>query len=168
VRCDSKFQQNPLGGVAVEDSFFQQTHLGSDLAEASMRYQVVDDVFILVHNSQNPSDSEWDAYLQKLERKSEDLDLVRTLVYTVKGGPNSVQRRKLNEILGGQSTRVSVVTPQTTVRLIVAALSWFNNDIKAFSPENLDSALGYLDLRNHLKTRTLQVLGNLKKQLDLK
>ncbi|APR74826.1 Hypothetical protein A7982_00172 [Minicystis rosea] len=53
----------------------------------------------------------------------------------------------MNDYLNGRQSRAAVVTANPFVRGVITALSWFNADMKGFTPEDVDSALRHLQVR---------------------
>jgi hypothetical protein len=101
-------------------------------------------VFLVVHAKDNPNDEEWEAYVAF--SKANLGNFTSTLIITEGGGPNTVQRGTLNDMLEANNFKgkISVVTLNRLVRGIVTALSWFNPNIKAFSTLQIPAALEYL------------------------
>ena len=104
-------------------------------------------LMILVHTSRPPNDAEWGAYYAEVLKQ--DPKRLKSLAFTDGGAPNGAQRKQINDYLGGQSTLGCVVTSSAMVRGVVRSLSWFNAQIKAFSPHEVDAALAYLGVRPH-------------------
>jgi len=99
-------------------------------------------LMLLVHTSRPPNDAEWGAYYAELVKQ--DPRRLKSLAFTDGGAPNGAQRKQVNDFLAGQSSRACVVTASAMVRGVVSALSWFNAQMKAFSPQDVDAALRYL------------------------
>ncbi len=106
--------------------------------------KVVDRLFIVVYGARNPSDDEWQDYLDLVE--AQGIDRTMQLIFSDGGEPTSTQRRLLNELLGGRPVPVAVVSASARVRGTVTALSWFNRRIRAFPPSGLRDALEYLEI----------------------
>ena len=111
---------------------------------ANMKHSVLDDLFILVHTEDPPSEKEWDAYLADLGRLAGGIQKLTTLVFTKGGGPNVAQRAQLNKVLSGRPTRAAVISDARMPRVIVTALSWFNPEIRWFAEHRGIDALGYI------------------------
>jgi hypothetical protein len=101
--------------------------------------------------------------------KKADLTKFRGLSFSDGGAPNSTQRRLMNDTLGGKSPLSAVVTNSAMARGVVTAMGWFNPNIKAFSPTELDEALRFLNVNKSefelikLEIRNLVIkLGNQK------
>lgn len=121
----------------------------------NMVHEVVGDLFVVIHRAGPPSDAEWDAYIAPW--REHDMALMRTLVFTDGGAPNTLQRKKANEILAGRQSLTAVISSSPLVRGIVTSLSWFNAKIKAFAPEHADEGFRHLgacttEERTHLWT----------------
>ena len=105
--------------------------------------QVVDRLFLVVYAA-NPTDEEWAEYLDLVQRHG----IERTL-HSLSPTAVSPRRRSaasLNELLGGRTVPVAVVSGSVRVRRTITALSWFIRRIKAFPPSGLRDALAYLDI----------------------
>jgi hypothetical protein len=103
-------------------------------------------LIIVVHPRTAPSDQEWDAYLTEYVKY--DPEKLLTLVFTDGGAPSAGQRKAVNDMLQGRTTRAAVVTKSPLVRGVVSALGWFNPKIKSFPPSNIDGAMRYLGLQS--------------------
>ena len=110
----------------------------------NLAIRVIDRLFIVVYGAHDPSDEEWDAYLALAKRHG--IEQTVQLICTDGGAPTSAQRLQLNEILGGRTVPVAVVSRSPRVRATVTALSWFNRAIKAFPEKGLRDALEYLEI----------------------
>ncbi len=101
-------------------------------------------VLLVVHTKDNPTDEEWNEYID-YGRKNMGR-FTSSLVISEGGGPTTVQRGQMNDLLeaNGFKGKVAVVTLNRLVRGIVTALSWFNPNIKAFTTVQVQAALEYL------------------------
>ncbi len=106
--------------------------------------KIVGNVIISVYNEHSPTDEEHRELVAVL--KSLDHERMRSLVFTKGGAPSAAQRRELNDALGGKQFLTAVVSDARIVKGVVTAMSWFNSAIKAFSMQELDAALEYLDV----------------------
>jgi len=106
--------------------------------------KVIDRLFLVVYGTADPSDEEWDAYLGLV--KHHGIDRTMQLICTDGGEPSAPQRKVLNEVLGGRTVPVAVVSSSVRVRGTVTALSWFNRKIRAFPPTALREAIAYLEI----------------------
>jgi hypothetical protein len=125
----------------------------------TMVAKVIDRLFLVVYGTANPTDEEWDAYLELVKRHG--IDRTMQLIFTEGGEPSAPQRRKLNELLGGHPVPVAVVSGSVRVRGTVTALSWFNRKIRAFPPSAMHDAIAYLEIpasRQDLIEREMQKL----------
>jgi hypothetical protein len=110
----------------------------------TMAFRLIGDLFCVAHSAAPPSDAEWNLYVDALKRM--DPTRVRTLVFTLGGGPSADQRERVNSLLKGRATLVAVVTDSVWVRVIVRALSWKNPMIQAFSSSELDKVWRHLKM----------------------
>jgi hypothetical protein len=113
---------------------------------ANMVYEVIGDLYLVVHRARPPSDEEWMDYLRSW--KPHDMSRMRTLVFTDGGGPDAAQRKAANDALGGKASLTAVVSPSYVVRGVVTALSWFNPKIRAFGPDEAERAFAHVGMRS--------------------
>lgn len=127
-------------------------------ASSRFAWTVTDGNFIIgVHSTENPSNEEWEGYLAAGRAALAAEGSVRSLAYSLGGGPNSLQRSQTNELFKGSPQRVAVMLNSALTRGVVTALSWFNPEIRAFNLEQLDAACEYLGLSPE-KTREVEAL----------
>jgi hypothetical protein len=133
---------------------------------ASVAYARVGRVVIAVHPLKEPIDAEWAQYLDfLLDPGHRDTSV---FVYSVGGGPNSRQRRALAERTNGIVLPTAVVTPSPITRAIGVAVSWFNPNIRMFSPTELQDALGHLKLDPLASTPVLLAARELANALSIR
>jgi hypothetical protein len=136
---------------------------------ASMAYSFFPDaadggLMVLVHTDRAPSDAEWDAYCNELTRY--DVGHLKSLVLTEGGGPDASQRKRVNALLAGRESRGAVVSSNTLIRGIVIALSWFNSQIKSFTPNEIGAALAYLGVPFEPRAKVFAELTRLREGLE--
>lgn len=119
----------------------------------------------VVHTEISPSDEEWAEYLAAVRRNELNLGKIRTLVFTDGGGPNSTQRKAVNDFLKGRQTPVVLVSASPVIRGITTALNWFNPLVKSVSPEQMEEALKYLNIPPQHRLRALQEIKRLHAEL---
>lgn len=114
------------------------------------------EVSAYLHTADDPRQDEWEAALSQIatmkKRRGGDLSKMRVFAVTDGGAPNSLQRRQLFiDMFEGQakSAAVSHVLHNALKRGIVTAISWINPSFRAFTPNNLDQALSYMDVAGH-------------------
>ncbi|MCX4240264.1 SpoIIAA family protein [Paraliomyxa miuraensis] len=136
---------------------------------ASPRFacKVVDDVVIAVHTKENPTDEDWDRYGDVANGVMNVHGSVKMLVYSIGGGPNSLQRNKANEAFRDRPQQVAVMLNSAMTRGIVTALSWFNPAIKAFNLEQLEEACTYLGVPRGQLDPVREALEVLKTRLGI-
>lgn len=128
-----------------------------------MAYKVVDNVFIVVHSREAPSNEEWDEYLEYYVAHLDKCQ--RILVISDGGGPNAVQRKKTSEAIKNTKTMTAVCTDQMLVRGIVTALAWFNNKIEAFPKKNVAEALKFLGASEAAASRLMAEATRLRSSI---
>lgn len=107
-----------------------------------MKFAGIESFLVVVHDEMTPTDLEWSDYLDALHKAAPS----GVFVYSGGGGPNAVQRRKLQAVLkaiGG--TRVAVLTPGVVARTIVSALNLFSpQPMAVFAPDEVVEALEHI------------------------
>lgn len=103
-------------------------------------------LFLVVHTKDNPDEVEWEDYLRGIRSACGKVGAI--LIISDGGGPNTMQRGRMNDLLESLKFqgKVAVVTINRIVRGIVTAISWFNPTIKAFSTIQIPAALKYLEI----------------------
>jgi len=133
----------------------------------SMAHHYSNDVFVLVHGKENPTDQDWDLYLEDLRQQAARANCIRTLVFTEGGGPDGFQRNRLNQILEGRPTRAAVLSNSVLARAVVGILAVFNPQIRAFSPDDSGVALAYLQVPFGQYGEVLQTIAELKRSMGM-
>jgi len=110
----------------------------------NLGFKVIDRLLLVVFGVHDPTDDEWIAFLQGVERHGFNRTVV--LIVTYGGSPTRVQRRYLDELLAGRSIPVAVMSDRTAIQGVVTVLSWFNRKIRAFSSTGLLDAMAYLKI----------------------
>ncbi len=121
-------------------------------------------LMLLVHTNRPPSDAEWEPYYAELVKH--DPKKIRSLAFTDGGAPSAAQRAQVNDFLRGQASTAAVVTTSTMVRGVVTALSWFNAQMKAYAPRDVDAGLQHLGVRPDEVPLVRREIQLLRKKLD--
>lgn len=134
---------------------------------ASMKYLVVNSVALMVHTKDNPSDDEWSDFMTRLRQDRGKYGCA--LIFTDGGGPSTMQRGQMNDAFEemGFKGKVAVVTISRLARGIVTALSWFNPNVKAFTPLQINAALEYLEVPAKDQDKVRGELTRVRTQLGL-
>lgn len=119
---------------------------------------------LLAHTSRPPNDAEWGPYIDEL--RQHDPKELRSLAFTDGGAPSGAQRKQVNDFLNGQASRAAVVTASTMVRGVVTTLSWFNAQMHAYSPHDVDAALHHLGVRTDEVPLVRREIQLLRKKLE--
>ncbi len=102
--------------------------------------------FVAVHRASNPTDEEWDAYVEAIT--SVHAAPVRAVFVVSDGGaPSAAQRRRLVEATAvrGAHPRVSVISPSPVVRLVVGAFNLvYPQPVRYFAAYRIDAAMDHL------------------------
>lgn len=135
---------------------------------ASSRFActIIGDLVLGLHAKDNPSDEDWNEYVNATRSVLERHGSVKVLAYSMGGGPNSVQRTKANELFKDRPQLIAVMLNSALVRGIVTALSWFNPMIRAFNIDQLDEACRYLQLSSTASAEVHRMLTRLHAAMD--
>lgn len=120
---------------------------------------------VVLHTGSPPSEREWDDYMATIRTYDSVVPRVRTVVFTDGGGPNSSQRKKLNEFLGGRITPVFLVSSSSVVRGITTALSWFNPQTKTASPDDIEGVFRHLSIPEGDREQLWTLVAQLNEKL---
>lgn len=134
---------------------------------ATMRYLVVSSVAIMVHTKDNPSEEEWSDFMTRLRQDRGRYGCA--LIFTDGGGPSTMQRGQMNDAFEEIKFKgkVAVVTVSRLARGIVTALSWFNPNVKSFTPLQVNAALEYLEVLPGDQDKVRNELTKVRSQLGL-
>jgi hypothetical protein len=113
----------------------------------NVAFRVLQDVVIIVHGADPPSNEEWEAWLNYYVQEAAE-DRLPIYVVTEGGGPDVNQRDSLNRRFSKIKPRAAVVTSSRVARGIITALQWVGQiDLKGFAPEKRHEALVFLGVR---------------------
>lgn len=130
----------------------------------NMAFEVVSNLFVVVHTANPPSDEEWDRYVAAGVASSKDK---RFLVFTDGGAPTSAQRKRLYDALKGKSAITAVISGNAFVRTTVFALSVLNPQVKVFPPDAINDAYRYLHISEVEGRAVTRVIKKLQDELGL-
>jgi hypothetical protein len=113
----------------------------------SLAFRFVSDVLLVLReNAQTPRDQDWDDFLRVLVENRQNFHKLKILVRTEGGGPNALQRKRLQQALDGRPVRVAVVTNSVPVRFIVSSIALLNRAIRSFANHEIDAAYAHLSM----------------------
>jgi hypothetical protein len=127
----------------------------------TLAWRQVSNVLVTFETSINPSDPEWDTFLDAVETAFAKPRVDGLLVYTMGGGPSGSQRKRgaqMIERVDG-TPRIAVVDVSALNRGIIAAFNFIiRTPIKPFRPSALRDALDYLQIPAADRTETIDTL----------
>jgi len=111
-------------------------------------FEIVGDLRLAVmcQGTENPTDAEWDAYLDALGPLLALAAGYRVLVVTEGGRPSQSQHARLRERQAGAKPHVAVVTAVAGVRFVASVIALVNGNLRCFAPDQRDAALASLGL----------------------
>jgi hypothetical protein len=89
-------------------------------------------MLLVLQNELAPSNVEWRKFLNALLEARSEFEHLKILIVTDGGGPNAVQRKQLEETLGGRSVRVAVVSDSIKVRFVASMIALFHKEHRSF------------------------------------
>ena len=114
-----------------------------------MGFKLLGNLHLVVVGEKDPTAVDWKLYLDAIketERRGLEITSLRTLVFSDGAGPNAQQRKMLADHLNGRPSPLAIVTGVTIMRGVITALRWFNPEVRAFAPGDLQEALKFLDV----------------------
>lgn len=125
------------------------------------------DTYVYVSaKDRSPSNDDFSKYLEFLTHDLKHSVKPRCIVYERYEGITASQRQLLREVIGRYSPVIAVITASGTARVIVTALSWFHDQIRAFSPEDRLGAFRHVGISNATAAEAWSVIQSLERQLD--
>ncbi|MEZ4296946.1 MAG: hypothetical protein R3B70_18420 [Polyangiaceae bacterium] len=132
-------------------------------------FKILGNLHVVVAGPNPPTDAEWHTYVEAVkaeEQRGLDLTEMTTLVITEGGGPNAAQRKMVNDVLRGRTTKVATVSGSPFFRGIVTALTWFNPEMRVFSPDNVTDAFRFLGIPESQYDEIWEEIELLRLQLE--
>jgi hypothetical protein len=111
----------------------------------NVAFKLVDNVIVAAYGRNSPTDEEA-RQMAEFFRKIIDQPNLKSLSYTEGGAPTATQRKLMQEVMKDRELLAAVVTSSALVRGIVTAVSWFNRQMKAFSPLEERKAFEHLGI----------------------
>jgi hypothetical protein len=128
----------------------------------SMVTRRVDSLVVLIETSDNPTDEEWDEFLNILAGNQGNFSKIQVLVMTDGGGPDREQRKRLAKVLADEPIRVAVVSDSAKVRFIASSIFLLNRDHGCFANKEIDKAFDHLRLSPSLRRLALTTIAEMK------
>ena len=124
------------------------------------------DYVLIVQSADSASDEEW-AEIVAFQTVI-PADRARVLVWTDGGYPTARQRTVLNAALNGGQPRTVVLTASRLARSIGIAISWFNPQVRLYSPSEIESAIDHLGALGADRQLLKDTLADLRSELALR
>jgi hypothetical protein len=124
-----------------------------------LKWEIVDDVLVIIGASGTPSMEEWDGYVEALTVPSVRKQLSLTLgLFSV----NSAMRKRSVAVLKERQIPVATLTDSGMVRGLVTVVAWMGADIRGFAPSDLERAFDYLQVDVGKRSALTERLSALK------
>lgn len=120
-------------------------------------------LLVLVHTEKNPTNDEWQRFLDELRRVG--VKQARVLVRTEGAAPDTLQRQQFNDLLAGHPLPLAVLSDSRVVRGVGTALRWFNPAIRVLPSADLAGALAHVRVAPSEHDAVLRTLGELRAEL---
>jgi hypothetical protein len=109
----------------------------------SLRFDIIDQVMLIVHADVAPSDGDWARLL--VVRNANRAKLRSTLVIAPpRASINSAQRADVVKFMKETDTGVAVLTDSALIRGVAMAVGFLGVKVRAFAPNALTTALAFL------------------------
>jgi hypothetical protein len=111
----------------------------------TLRFAVVDDLFLIVHAPVDPDPREWSRLM--LESHASMHRVSRVLVSSADSKLTPKQRGELADYVKNHECKVAVLLDSAITRGMVTALGWVTGKYRAFPSDGIEGALSYLSSR---------------------
>ena len=130
----------------------------------SLRFDIVDQVMLIVHADVPPSDSDWTRL--QVVRDANRAKLRSTLVIAPpRASINAAQRADVVKFMKETDTSVAVLTDSALVRGLAMAVGFLGVKVRAFAPNALTAALNFLTVPESRHTIFIRRVDALRAQL---
>ncbi|HEY5955309.1 MAG TPA: hypothetical protein VIV60_02100 [Polyangiaceae bacterium] len=123
-------------------------------------------MLVIVHGISNPSQLEWGRLMNETAVRGRGTSL-RMLIISHGGGPDVDQRKQLTKLMEESPAPRAIMTNSAVVRSIMAAIAFFNPQMRAFGLRELNEACAYLGLSAEERLTAARLRGVLESKLDL-
>lgn len=121
---------------------------------------------VMVHGPGAPTNLEWQRFLRDAVDQRTGSHW-RNLVVSYGGRPDGEQRKLLADMLKGRAAPTAIMTSSAIVRAAVAAMSFFNRQMKAFALDDFEGAASYLELTADERAKAQRLRAELTQELGL-
>jgi hypothetical protein len=138
-----------------------------NIPNRSFAFEVLEDLKLLVsyQGPSNPSDAEWAAYLQVLERLHRAPHPYRYLTISDGGHPSRAQQAQVKAVTHGRTPAVAIVSSSVPIRFVGSLLALFNPRVQCFGPEQLHRAFAHIELDPAAVSKVRACLDALKQKV---
>jgi hypothetical protein len=119
----------------------------------SCGYKFLDKLIVWISDEKPYSNAEWTPYAAELRRYVSSGAKAHILVLTDGGAPNAAQRQLTTDLL--DRIRTAVVSQSRLARGAVTVFSWFNADMRAFSPLDIVEAFRFLGITERAELESI-------------
>ncbi|HEV8549037.1 MAG TPA: hypothetical protein VGQ57_08415 [Polyangiaceae bacterium] len=139
----------------------------SDL-RPSFAFEVVRDLELLVsyQGPRNPSDEEWDGYLEVLGRLHQVPNNYRYFTISEGGHPSGAQQARVKALVNGRTPAVAIVSSSIAMRFVGSVLALINRKVQCFRPDQLRLAYAHLAVPDSDVPRLEMVVARLREKVS--
>ena len=125
-------------------------------------------VIVVAHSERTPSDEEFDALFELVDRVVDQYGYAKLLVRAEgSGGPGAHQRKRLARTEWSGRLQIALCTESPTIRGIGTALKWLGlSRIRTFGPHELNLAVRFLGLEEVIAEHTLRRLHQMHQKIS--
>lgn len=128
-------------------------------------FKIVSGKWLLCVYGKNDATDEDVAEIVRVMRNL-DLKQVRMAAYTMGGTLKAHHRKQLNDVVEGKFPPLAVLIGNPLARGVITAMSWFNQNVKAFPPDDELEAFAYLGIPDDLHEHCSNELHRLITEME--
>jgi hypothetical protein len=133
----------------------------------TMLVEYVPSLILVAHGREDPSDSDWFAYVDQLHKSQDYPNFRGVLVTTLGGAPNAGQRKALQPIAAARPFRTCICTDSMVARGVIIAINWlFSMPIHALPYEGVEHALQLLQVPPEERGVVMAAVARMRDQLN--
>jgi hypothetical protein len=136
-------------------------------ARPTFAFEVLEDIAVLAsyQSPRNPTDEEWEVYLEVLARLHQSPREYRYFTVSDGGHPSGEQQARVKAVVPGKNPAVALVSASVAMRFVGAALALFNSRVRCFRPNQMVTACAHIGLGSRDVPRIEAVIAGLKSQV---
>jgi hypothetical protein len=140
-----------LRSESLEEGPRRAVHLIDTMraVQPSFAFEVVPELELLVsyQGPENPTDEEWNAYIEVLARLHQAPNGYRYLTFSEGGHPSGAQQARVKAAVNGRTPAVAIVSSSIAIRFVGSVLALINRKVLCFRPDQVERAYAHVAIR---------------------